>query len=372
MARRWTRRAVLASFSAGIAGCTGGPTGTSTEEPDGTPTESPTPTLTPVETRTFPDSYYQGPLISAHEHMNGPGGFHLDRERLVWFTRWMERNGVAKAMAITPEGMADTVEPFTDRLIPFLFGEAFLRDRFDPMGLADPMKMAARDRDLWQGLGEFGLYPMAGEGGRPVPPDHEGLLELYDVAAEQGYPVMVHAAEPWRYPEDVRESWETRWDCPTLAQLERAYEHNRDTQFLVHGSYFSIEDLSRGEVIARHLERHPNLHYDVSGIAPHAYQAGPKAGASMSQEEFEGMFAEKGVEGHAEDYYDRYRPVLEEYSDRALWGMDASLPWHFNDWAMDAWIDVGRSLLGRLPSSKARDVGYRTAEDLFGVSVGGD
>jgi hypothetical protein len=80
---------------------------------------------------------------------------------------------------------------------------------------------------------------------------------------------------------------------------------------------------------------------------------------------------ETGVEHHAQRYAERYEPILTEHSERVLWGLDASWQWHFHDWTLDTWVDIGRSVLGRLPEEHARNVGYRTAEELFDIEVDG-
>lgn len=349
-----TRRTVLATLGAGLAGCTGGPGGR---------------TPGPVETRTFPDGSYRGPLVSAHEHVSGPRRFELSEERLSWYVRWMERNRVARVMAITPTDLIPLVEGYREDLIPYLFAHGYLRgSRAD---LAERLRETVERYEVIEGLGEFALSYFHGEGGEvPLPPDAPELLAVYDLAAELDLPVMVHAAEPWRFPADVRRSWDSWLDCPTIDQMANAYSHNRETTFLVHGTYFGHRvPMSRGEMAARALADHPNLYYDVSHVSPYAYAAGPGGHGSMSRAEFEAKMNETGVAYHADRYYDELRPLLESYSDRVLWGMDASLAWHYNRWALDVWIDVGRALLGRIPPDDARNVGYRTAEDLFDIEV---
>jgi hypothetical protein len=76
-----------------------------------------------------------------------------------------------------------------------------------------------------------------------------------------------------------------------------------------------------------------------------------------------------GLDEHAERLYDKFEPILEHYSERVTWGMDASWQWHFNAWALDAWADIARALLGRLSEERAKNVGYETASELFGTSV---
>lgn len=73
--------------------------------------------------------------------------------------------------------------------------------------------------------------------------------------------------------------------------------------------------------------------------------------------------------GEIERHYEEYAAILEEYSDRVLRGIDAAAEWHYREWAFDTFIDVGRGVLGRLQEENARDVAYRTAEDVFDIDV---
>lgn len=388
---QWTRRGLLAGLVSGIAGCssftsdsgesstptsadtplpsptptaTSSPTPTLTESPTQTPAQSPTPS---VEVRTFSDSYYQGPLVSAHEHMTGPDGYTQEAQELNRFARLMDRNNIARAAAFAPPGNLPYVDDFSDRLIPFLFPRTFLREH--PDEFATRIKRYTRGMSSVRGLGEFGLYGVTNEEGLPLPPDSEQMLEIYDFAAQQGIPVMVDAAKPYHFPDSVRNSWESDLECPTIDQMANAYEHNRETKFIVHATYFGAEDVSRAEMVAQALSNHPNLYYDLSPISPYAYFNGLLGSGSMTRDKFQSKMDATGIEHHVNNYYEVFKPLLENHSKRVLWGIDAAYEWHYTEWAMDTWVDIGRALLGRLPEENARNVGYRTAEELFDIEV---
>lgn len=362
MNHQWKRRSLLAGVVAGIAGCSSStnPTNTTSNTSNGSQTTS-------IEARTFPDSSYQGPLVSAHEHMTGPDGYFQETEELRKFTRLMDRNGIARATAFAPIANIGYVDNFPDRLLPFLFPRSFLREH--PDEFATRIKEYARGLSFIRGLGEFGLYGVTDKDGVPHPPDSPQMLEIYDFAAQQGKPVMVHGAEPYRFPDSVRNSWESDLECPTIDQLANAYEHNRETKILVHATYFGAEDVSRAEMVAQALANHPNLYYDISPIAPYAYFNGLFGSESMTKDKFQSKMETTGIEHHVDKYYERFKPLLENHSERLVWGMDAAYAWHYTKWAMDTWVDIGRALLGRLPEENARNVGYRTAEELFDIKI---
>lgn len=392
MDRVWSRRAVLAMLAT-TAGCssqrdptppsetatamateTRTPTETSpTTETPSLPEES-TPTGTPVDVRDWPDGYYQGPLVSAHEHMHGPDGFWITHETMDWFVRWMSRNRVAQVMAICGGQDKPKVRQHDHRLVPGLFAWSEVRNHLDD--LASTLAARLDANPMFEVLGEFSLYSAPGPDGEPpLPANHPAMLDVYDLAAERDLPVMVHPG-----------SHHNSYDDPAQAvhDIEAAFEHNRETTFLIHGDTFrgvpldGKTDLRPGEAIATLFERHPNFYFDISGISPYAYPSDLQfddehhtvnPDEKKSREWFESKMAETGVEYHATRYYERYREILRHHSDRVLWGMDASWQWHFNDWVLDTWIDVGRALLGQLPPANARNVGYRTAEELFNIDV---
>mgnify|MGYP002278070225 CR=1 FL=1 len=389
-----SRRGLLAAMVA-TAGCSGRSTETgetttpaattattstnlSTESPPRQSATESTPTLEPVDVREWPEEFYQGPLVSTHEHMSGPDGFWMTSEKLDWFVSWMQRNRVVRAMAITNEQIAPVIEPHDDRLVPFLSPYIQLRDEFERLSAA--LEDLLDRHDFYEGLGEFGLYRAPGpDRTPPIPANHPRLLEVYDLAADRDIPVMVHGGRP------------TQYEDPTglVTDMEAAFEHNRDCTFLVHSTFYGVtidgeSNLPIGEAVDTLLNEHSNLYFDISGAntSPYSYRynEGPdddydtvNRTEKKSQEWFESKLqADGGVDYHASRLYDLYGSILENHPDRVTWGMDASWQWHFNDWAMDTWIDVARALLGKLPQDKADQVGYKTAADLFGISIDQD
>jgi hypothetical protein len=319
-------------------------------------------TREPVDVRTWPDEYYQGPLVSAHEHMHGRDGYSVVEEDIEWFVRWMDRNKVDQVIGFAADHYMDRLVEYDDRFLPFAFGWSELRNDYDDLPSAFERRL-----ETWPyvGLGELGFKGHVTPEGEPPPqPDDPEALALWDMAAANDVPVMVHGAEPWRYPDDMRDGWTEFSDCPTKASFANAMAHNRDTQFLVHATY-QWYDTPNGELVADALENNPNLTYDISMLHPLGYGEG-----RLTETEFTAGIEELGgVETIAQDFYDEFQVILEDYSDRVTWGMDAAVAWHYTDWALDTWVDVGRALLGMLPEENARNIGYRTVSELMNIDV---
>jgi predicted TIM-barrel fold metal-dependent hydrolase len=356
------RRTVLAGFAAALAGCSGQSgdgattseatdatarattTRTETETTERTTTEQPT-TEEPIEVREWPDSYYQGPMVSAHEHMNGPDGYSVVESDLSGFVKWMDRNRVAQVMAIASDWHMDTLSEHDDRFVPFAFGYMTMRNEFDTLADAFAERL---DRYAYDGIGEIGLKgQLTPDGEPPVPADHPEMMAMYEVAAEYDAPVMLHTVSPWRY--EGGEDWDDPSEYPPFQQLDHAMREHRDTDFLVHESYewSSVPD---DELVAEKLDEHPNLYYDISATAPKLmYGQG-----SFTREEFESVVDEDRVAAEVDRLYEKY---------------DAANEWHYEDWALNTFLDIARGILGRLPEADARNVAYRTAEDLFDIEV---
>jgi predicted TIM-barrel fold metal-dependent hydrolase len=378
----YRRRTVLAALAAAVAGCSGQSgdetttatttdrttattrtTTTRTEATAGTTEETTaerTTTEEPVEVREWPDEYYQGPMVSAHEHMNGPDGYSVVESDLSGFVEWMDRNRVAQVMAIASDWHMDTLSEHDDRFVPFAFGYMTMRNEFDTLADAFAERL---DRYAYDGIGEIGLKgQLTPDGEPPVPADHPEMMAMYEVAAEYDAPVMLHTVSPWRY--EGGEDWDDPSEYPPFQQLDHAMREHRDTDFLVHESYewSSVPD---DELVAEKLDEHPNLYYDISATAPKLmYGQG-----SFTREEFESVVDEDRVAAEVDRLYEKYEAALTSHSDRMLWGIDAANEWHYEDWALNTFLDIARGILGRLPEADARNVAYRTAEDLFDIEV---
>lgn len=262
--KQYRRRTILAGLAVGLAGCSGQATDRTTSSPrtataTGTTTTSRTTTDAPedastteepVAVREWPDAYYQGPMVSAHEHMIGPDGYSVARDDLTGFVEWMDRNRVAQVMAIAGDPHMDAVADHDDRLVPFAFGYSSLRNHFDD--LAGAFRERFAQYPAYDGIGEISLQGQLMTAGEPpTPVDHPELMAVYEFATEKDVPVMLHTVAPWRYQGGDGE-WETPGEYPPFQQLDRAMAAHRETDFLVHASY-QWNGMPDGELVAEKL-----------------------------------------------------------------------------------------------------------------------
>ena len=60
-----------------------------------------------------------------------------------------------------------------------------------------------------------------------------------------------------------------------------------------------------------------------------------------------------------------YKPLVEKYPDRFLWGTDLWLEWQFDEDVYDAIVGFSRDFLGNLSPETAEKVAYSNAEKIL-------
>ncbi|MDY4611859.1 MAG: amidohydrolase family protein [Sphaerochaetaceae bacterium] len=131
--------------------------------------------------------------------------------------------------------------------------------------------------------------------GEPTRTDHPAFLAIYDLAAEKGLPVLIHHNIAGAYMDDPI----------YLEELERALEHNRKTNIIwAHvGISRRVEISNLVEIADGLLEKHPNLHMDLSWVVYDDYIN--KNGGSLKE----------------------WAALLEKHQDRIMIGSDKVGNW---------------------------------------------
>lgn len=374
------RRSYLALLGTAMAGCTG-------DAGESTPTRTPrdTPTSEPGTTRTpeldVPEGYYDGPMISAHEHLN-----FMPDEEIDWYLEWMDRNRIAATVAFSvPEQLAlyeaapDRIipfnqEPHVDHVLPVVAGEganlpAFLDVPDERTALEEfpaLYRESLRTTSAWQGIGEIAPYLYRNAEGWPPLPDADWLMELYRVAAEFDVTLMLHPPHPGQFE---FHPWDgDPLETPIMQGLRRAFRENPETDFLVHG--FRQTQL---EAVNPLLEAFDNWWYDVSGVM-NGHPGPPPFWTRPFQDDAEQQQARRDVvehmtddhiEEHVESQFDVWEPILTSHPDRVLWGIDTGRQWHFNPDFLDINVRFYRGVLGRLPADAARKIAHENARRLW-------
>jgi predicted TIM-barrel fold metal-dependent hydrolase len=169
--------------------------------------------------------------------------------------------------------------------------------------------------------------------GVDMPADLPALLEVYDLAAAAGVPITVHLD----YEEGDMDSFDT------------ALEHNRDTIFI-----WAHSGDAPPEVVGSFLDRHPNLHADLSCRNPFYL---PRYTFTEEQS----SIAELDRVSLRADW----QLVLEEHSDRFLFGTDIG-PGD-RDSQINEVVSWYQDMLGQLDREHAEAIANGNARRLFAL-----
>ncbi len=272
---------------------------------------------------------YDGPIIDSHAHLDAAVG--IDPATLV--ALW-DAVGVRGGWVFGYPWPTATAawERFPDRVVPFLAeGYTTTLDRASSYRNPEGLETLLAGGYVC-GLGEiilrhapFRLVARVGGGSWPatdVPADHPELLVAYRVAGRHGAPVVVHQ------------------EAAFAAELERALAAAPETTFVwAHAGH------APAAVVRPLLERHPNLHADLSARTP---WLGP------------GTVLTRG-DGSLQP---EWRALLTQYPERFLIGFDLFAPGHFEPGYVRDTAGYYRALLGRLDRAAAEQIAYRNAERL--------
>jgi len=165
------------------------------------------------------------------------------------------------------------------------------------------------------------------------------MLELYDYAAENNLIVMIHPLET------------------NLEDLHRALQHNRKTIFLLHGGD-GVE-----KILPSLFQENDNLYYSLDVMLFGNYNI---AMDDMTKEEFLNNLHSN------EMYYNilatalhNWKPLIEEYPDRFMWGTDALYSWHFEHEVYSELTWFTRDFMGGLNPDVQERFGYKNAERML-------
>lgn len=192
------------------------------------------------------------------------------------------------------------------------------------------------DTGLFWGLGE--IVTRHGFYGIDIPATHTVMLDLWDLAAEYDIPVTFHTGtRPWGEDQtDIPAEW--------LAEFEEALNQSPSTTFI-----WAHCGPSRPDVLRGMLDRHPNLYADISALNPVFHEM-------------------KGREPPPELLIDgpEWTQLLEEYSDRFLFGTDVHVLEHYvNPSALLAY--VRDEVFSRLSDEAVDAISHENAEGLLGI-----
>lgn len=328
----------------------------------------------PVKKPNYPAAYYQGPLTDTHLHIPAipdwppaedsrltaeqrQGRFDGEKALLGWNVTMSEiacsirHEGTRKNFGFFPvfeeipkpliEVAHQTVKQYPELFTPFIGASG---NDGDPNGFpvtdaATLGNMLSVYPGLFQGFGEIGLYAREGGGSKALPPDAPRLQSIYPLIKQHNLLVYFHPGRG-----------QTR-------SLERVLSRHQEINFIVHGEEVeaSLDYL---------MSKHPNLYY---GIELGLGEENPEFSRLFVEDDKEKFLAamDKEFNRALADHLRKWKPLIEKYPDRFIWGTDrGDVVWQYDREVGQALVKLARAFIGRLDPGVQEKFAYKNAEKL--------
>jgi len=317
----------------------------------------------------LPSKMYDGPLFDAHLHLVGTNSEDENRaqdDRLFInpdnadeFFSMLDKQGVIGLIGFLPvihEYFVDDPyfnKPFhkkalsvlnkcNNKIIPFQYPYSHIGIPGEKHGHKLPKLIAQtyeESKIQFKGIGEIHTgYPQTDSYAdmRLVDP---AMLEMYDYVAENNLVVMIHP------------------EVTNLEDIRAALQYNPKTIFLLHGGE-GVEKL-----LPTLFEEYDNLYYSIDASLLEDYTL---ANDGMTKEKFMNNLQSNGMYNMIlASALQHWKPLIEAYPDRILWGTDALWSWHFEHEVYSEVTWFARDFIGGLSPDVQEKFAYKNAESLL-------
>jgi len=165
------------------------------------------------------------------------------------------------------------------------------------------------------------------------------MFELYAYAAKNNLVVMIHPRES------------------DLDDLHDALQNNPETKILLHGDE-GIEN-----IIPPLIQKYDNLYYSIDAGLMYPYSMTIN---EMTKEEFLGnLYSDEMYDKILESALNNWKPLIEEYPNRIMWGTDALHTWHFDQEVYGGVVRFTRDFIEELDSEVQEKFAYKNAERML-------
>lgn len=247
-------------------------------------------------------------------------GFHIT-------SKFAEGSGVSVAKAIE--------EAYLGKVVHFIMPPPVLFLNVKPSGIKGILH---KNKGLFKGFGEIGLYMDGYQGLKPNDPQ---LKEIYKLADEYNLIVMIH-------PEDTLKDG--------VEEILQEFPH---VTFFFHGGKYQ-------EWIIDLMPRYKNFYFSVDANINHLY-------GFRKEHQFQKLINKEDyvtyMRGNFNNVLDEeisnWKARIEKYPDRFTWGTDRWYAWHFDPEVGRILEEFGRSFIGRLNPAVQENFAYKNAESML-------
>ena len=324
---------------------------------------------------------YNGPLFDAHVHLVGSKDIkntsaeddrlHINLERAAGIFSTLENENIIGLIGFLPviheyfvnddsfnkpyqnETMSVLKRP-DNKIIPFIHPRSHIGIPPIKHGhkLLDFLDQTIKKTGIpFKGIGEIHTsYPQTDsyENMRMV---DQVMTDLYDYAAANDLIVMIHP------------------ESDDMEDLHKALSHNPDTIFLIHG----IIDSGAGEeTISSYLEslfqKHSNVYFSVDAALMLGYSL--MDACMYNKVQFmTNLRSDILYKKLLSDSVDFWKPVVEAYPTRMMWGTDLYYWWHYEPDVLHEIVGFGRDFITQLDPNVQERFAYRNALEMLNIKL---
>ena len=301
------------------------------------------------------EPYYIGPLVDAHVHMpvssgivslvgqriGFPGMTSFGGKLSIDYLHCLSKSeGILKTISFfmpTKFSLGAEVrtaqkaeKKYLGEFAPFLMPAPYSFLRISLKSVRDTLD---KNPGLFKGIGEVKVM----DGTRL---DNPYFSEMFRIADEYSLVIMMHP-----FPDDK-------------ALVKKIVGQYPNVTFLLHGGHDS-------EWITEGMEEYDNLYYSLDADIASLYgwnrehknkEPSKKEWLSHVRENFDSLLAEE---------LRFWKPRIEAYPDRFMWGTDRWYAWHFEREVGDLLEEYGRSFIGRLSPGAREKFAHKNAEKIL-------
>jgi len=299
--------------------------------------------------------YYTGQLIDAHIHMPVSSSIVSAVGKRIGFKNMLAFGGTLTldylACLFKSEGISQTIgffmttrfstwqeltavkkatKNYPGRIAPFFMPAPYSILRVKP---SDVRNTLDKNKGLFKGIGEIKVFD-----GTSL--DNPYFMEMFKIASDYNLIIMMHPFQDHR---------------PTV---EKILKQHPKVKFLLHGG-------KDAEWIMEVMKDYKNLYYslDADIVSLYGWERG-HARKEPTKEEWLN-YIRKNFDSVLNEQLRDWKPKIEAYSDRFMWGTDRWYAWHFDYEVGGLLEEFGRSFIGKLSPSVQEKFAHKNAEMLI-------
>ncbi len=219
---------------------------------------------------------------------------------------------------------------YPGKFTPFLMPAPYSALR---ISLKDVRDTLDKNKGLFKGIGEVKVMD-----GTSL--DNPYFSELFKIASEYDLVIMMHP-----FPDDK-----------TL--VKKILKQYPKVKFLLHGGHDS-------EWITEGMREYDNVYYSLDGDIAALYGWNRQHDDKEPSKEEWLSYIRENFDTLLNQELSYWKPRIEAYPDRFMWGTDRWYTWHFDSEVGGLLEEYGRSFIGRLPPSVQKRFAHENAEKLL-------